>query len=163
MNPKEIIEQCTENGLTLSITDDGNLDVVGSQDWIDIWGPILRENKAAILAELEPLQDLHPCKPCTPLETCNVTETLPQQPSNTCSTPVPDAPAMRTHSDGKYSVTVTDANSDPVLAEVTIRGQASFTLEIPKAYYDGLALLELLEQHNAQAAETQGIDSRRAA
>ena len=67
MSPKEIIEQCTENGLTLSITDDGNLDVVGSQDWIDIWSPILRENKSAILAELEPLQILHPCKPCTPL------------------------------------------------------------------------------------------------
>ena len=60
---------------------------------------------------------------------------------------------MRTHSDGKYSVTVTDASIDPVLVKVTIAGQASFTLEIPRAYYDGLALLELLEQHNAQKDE----------
>ena len=70
---------------------------------------------------------------------------------------------MRSHSDGRYSVTVTDASTDPVLVEVTIAGQASFTLEIPHKFYDGLALLELLEHHNAQAAETQGIDSRRAA
>ena len=42
MSPKEIIEQCTENGLILSITDGGNLDVLGGQDWIDIWSPILK-------------------------------------------------------------------------------------------------------------------------
>ena len=186
MSPKEIIEQCTENGLTLSITDDGNLDVVGSQDWIDIWSPILRENKSAILAELgtsgkscqrqnkpsiEPLAWMPPLAPVPPLA-CNVSVTpeVAQQPFNECSTAVYDASAMRTHSDGRYSATVTDASTDPVLVEVTIAGQASFTLEIPKAYYDGLALLELLEKHNEThsvisglSQETQGIDNRRAA
>jgi len=176
MSPKEIIEQCTENGLTLTVTDDGNLDVVGSQDWIDIWAPILRENKAAILAEL------------TGNALCNVSVTpeVTQQPFNKCSTndeqrpinneltsdnlqvpykplaspfetlPVtPDANAMRTHSGGKYSITCTDTSTDPVLVDVTIAGHASFTMEIPQKYYDGLALLELMEQHNAQGALNQ--------
>ena len=138
MSPTEIIEQCTDNGLTLTITDDGNLNVLGSQDWIDIWSPILRENKSAILAELdtsgkscqrqnlpssEPLQDLHPLE-ATPV----------QQPLNERST-------------DKYSVIVKDASTDPVLVKVTIKGLASFDLGIPQAYYDGIALLEVLERY----------------
>jgi len=208
MNPKEIINQCSENGLTLTITEDGNLDVVGSQDWIDIWSSILRENKSAILAELT--GNATPSASATPSmgahEPCNVSVTFPvtQQPLNECLTddeqkpinnalatdnlqapykpltspsetfPVtPDANALQAHSDGKYSINCTDASADPVLVELTIAGQTSFTLQIPQKYYDGLALLELLEQHNAQAEtqsvmpgllqQTEGIDSRRAA
>ena len=166
MNATEIIESMTSDGLSLSVSEEGNLKILGDQDTVNKWMDTIRENKSAILAELDtsgkscqrqnlpssqPLQDLHPCKPCTPLEACNVTETLPH-----------DASAMRTHSDGKYSLTCTDASTDPVLVEVTIAGQASFTLQIPKRFYNGIALLELLEKHNAQT-ETQGIDSRRAA
>ena len=148
MKPKEIIEQCTENGLTLSITDDGNLDVVGSQDWIDIWSPILRENKSSILAALT-------CNAAS-----NVSVTLPV---------THHANALQAHS-GKYSITCTDASIDPVLVGITIAGQTSFTMEIPKQFYNGIALLELLEKHNEThsvmpglSKETEGIDSRRAA
>ena len=192
MSPAEIIEQCTDNGLTLTVTNDGNLDVIGSQDWIDIWAPILRENKSAILEEL------------TGNAACNVSVTpeVTQQPFNECSTDVQQkenngfssivsnssaknneletsplqapykslASPFETQGNSKYSVTCTDASTDPVLAEVTIAGQASFTLEIPKLFYDGLALLEILEQHNEThsvmsglSKETEGIDSRRAA
>ena len=151
----------TSDGLTLSVSEDANLKILGDQNTVNKWMDTIKENKLAILAELEPLQDLHPCKPCTPLEACNVSVTLPH-----------DANAMRTHS-GKYSITVTDSSTDPVVVDVTIAGQATFSLEIPQKYYDGLALLELMEQYNAQAEthsvmpglskETEGIDSRRAA
>ena len=181
MKTSQIIQCLTEDGLTLSVSSDGNLEILGDQDKIENWIETIRENKAAILAEL------------TGNALCNVSVTpeVTQQPFNICSTDDQQktnninneltsdylqapykslASPFETHSDGKYSVTVTDASTDPVLAEVTIAGQASFTLEIPKLFYDGLALLEILEQHNQNplvmsglSKETEGIDSRRAA
>jgi hypothetical protein len=47
----------------------------------------------------------------------------------------------------KYALLVHDASTDPVLVTVGIRGLAVFDLEIPHAHYDGLALIEILEQH----------------
>lgn len=114
MSPKEIIEQCTDNGLTLSITDEGNLDVVGNQDWIEIWAPILRENKSTILSEMRGQRVLAMFK---------------------------DNPEK------KYAILCNDSSTDPVLVQVTIKGLASFDLAIPHAYYDGIALLEVLERY----------------
>jgi hypothetical protein len=54
----------------------------------------------------------------------------------------------------KYAVLVDDATTDPVLVTVGIRGLAVFNLEIPHAHYDGLALLQILEEHSLQ--ETTG-------
>lgn len=51
----------------------------------------------------------------------------------------------------KYAVLVQDASSDPVRVTVGIRGLATFDLEIPRARYDGIALLELIEKHSLEA------------
>ncbi len=50
----------------------------------------------------------------------------------------------------KYAVFVENPDADPVICAVAIRGLASFELEIPRHSYDGLALLELIEQHTIE-------------
>ena len=47
----------------------------------------------------------------------------------------------------RYAVLVTDASTDPVVVAVGIREIATFEMEIPRKYYDGMALLELIEKH----------------
>ena len=74
---------------------------------VNSWIETIRENKSAILAELNP-------------------------------------------DNRNYSVIVTDASTDPVLVQVSIKGLASFDLAIPKAYYDGIALLEVLERYSLE-------------
>jgi len=46
----------------------------------------------------------------------------------------------------RYAVLVTDASTDPVVVAVGIREIATFEMEIPHKYYDGMALLELIEK-----------------
>lgn len=55
----------------------------------------------------------------------------------------------------KYSVLVTDTSTDPVLVKVGIRGIGTFDMAIPKAHYDGVALLEVLEQYSREQTEPQ--------
>ena len=122
MKATSILEYMTADGLRLSIADDGNLEIMGDQNTIDGWLETIRENKAAILAELESRNA--------------------QQ-------------SFNEHSDNRrYSVVVTDVSTDPVLAEVTIHGLASFTMEIPRARYDGVALLQVIEQYSLDTAVT---------
>ena len=52
MKAASILEYIVADGLALSIADDGNLEITGSQNTIDGWMETIRENKAAILAEL---------------------------------------------------------------------------------------------------------------
>ncbi len=46
----------------------------------------------------------------------------------------------------RYAVLVTDASTDPVVVAVGIREIATFEMEIPHKYYDGMVLLELIEK-----------------
>lgn len=50
--------------------------------------------------------------------------------------------------EGKYAVLVENDRTDPVIATCAIRGVATFEMAIPKHSYDGLVLLELLEQQS---------------
>ena len=47
----------------------------------------------------------------------------------------------------RYAVHVADASTDPVVVAVGIREIATFEMEIPHKYYDGMVLLELIEKH----------------
>ena len=116
---------------------------------------VIKENKSAILAELISTQTIG-VQTVSTHDPVTVTEgisssVLPIEVSN-----------LQAHSDCRYSVTVTDASTDPVLVEVTIQGLASFTMEIPHAHYDGIALLQVIEQHSAQAASNLIGDTQRA-
>jgi len=54
----------------------------------------------------------------------------------------------------KYAVVVDDANTDPVSVTVGIRKIAVFDLEIPRKNYDGMALLQVIEQYAEEAGNT---------
>ena len=51
----------------------------------------------------------------------------------------------------QYAVLVEDAKTNPVICTVAIRGLATFDLAIPHKFYDGMALLELVEKHSVGA------------
>jgi hypothetical protein len=87
---------------------------------------VIRENKQALLAELHARAALAP---------------LEEQISKAGK---------------KYAVLVDDASTDPVLVKVGIRGIGTFELAIPHAHYDGLALLEVVEQHSLETAGKTG-------
>jgi hypothetical protein len=50
----------------------------------------------------------------------------------------------------RYAVLVTDTSTDPVVVAVGIREIATFEMEIPHKYYDGMALLELIEKQSGE-------------
>ncbi|HVW66016.1 MAG TPA: hypothetical protein VHB01_13495 [Nitrosospira sp.] len=114
MKPTLILERIAADGLTLSISEDGFLDIDGDQTKIDSWLETIRENKSTILFELRDKRVL------------KMLEADPER---------------------KYALFVHDAGTDPVLVTVGIRGLAVFDLSIPQAHYDGMTLIEVLEQH----------------
>ncbi|SFU77723.1 hypothetical protein [Nitrosospira multiformis] len=111
MSPREIIEQIAADGLTLSVSEDGNLKIVGDESAVNIWLKVIRECKQEILSELQ---------------------------------------------SKKYVIRVTDASTDPVIVNVSIKGIGAFDMAIPHAHYDGLALLEVIEQHSLEAERKTG-------
>lgn len=119
MTPEEIIHQTTFEELILTLADDGNIKVVGDQSIIDKWLPLLREHKTGIVELLR-----------IELKQQRVKEMLAADPVK------------------KYAVLVEDAQSDPVVVTVGIKGIAAFQMHIPQAHYDGIALLEVIEQYS---------------
>lgn len=125
MNPALILEQIAADGLTLSVSESGNLYLDGKGSAVSDWPDVIRENKQALLAELRAragqgsLED-------------------------------------QIKAGKKYAVLVDDASTDPVLVKVGIRGIGTFELAIPRAHYDGLALLEVIEQHSLEAERKTG-------
>jgi hypothetical protein len=53
MTPAAIIERATEDGITFTVSSSGRLLLKGSQPAIDHWLEFLRENKTAILVQLQ--------------------------------------------------------------------------------------------------------------
>lgn len=51
---------------------------------------------------------------------------------------------------GKYAVMVEDAATNPVIATVGIRGIATFEMAIPKHSYNGMVLLQILENFTTE-------------
>lgn len=122
MNTAEIIEQATADGVSLALSPVGILTATGDQAAVDRWLPAIRNNKPSILCELQ--REHRRAKVLAMLEA---------------------AP------DTRYAVHVADASTDPVVVAVGIRKIATFDLEIPYQYYDGMALLELIEKHSRES------------
>jgi hypothetical protein len=121
MNPTEIIEQATVEGVILALSPAGTITATGDQSAVDRWLPTIRNNKPSILCELH--RERRRTKVLAMLEA---------------------APGTR------YAVHVADASTDPVVVAVGIREIATFELEIPHKYYDGMVLLELIEKHSGE-------------
>lgn len=123
MKPSEVLEMALTDGLTLSISTAEKIKIIGDQSIIDEWLPLIREHKTGIIVLLK--QEMKQKK---------VLEMLAADPAK------------------KYAVLVGDVTTDPVRVMVGIRGIAVFDLNIPHAHYDGIALLEVIEQHSTEIA-----------
>ena len=117
MSPAEIIERATEEGVLLALAPSGSISAKGDQSAIDRWLPAIRQSKAAIIAELQ--LEGRRAKVLAMLR---------------------DNPGIR------YAIEVIDPNTDPVIVSIGIRNVATFEMDIPQAYYDAFALLELMEK-----------------
>jgi len=53
MNPSEIIEQATVEGVNLALSPAGTITATGDQSAVDRWLPVIRDNKPSILCELQ--------------------------------------------------------------------------------------------------------------
>ena len=129
MTADEIIKSCNFDGVKLSLTSENGLHYSGDPAQVAEWLPTLRENKAALVTELQ--LEARRQKVIAILE---------------------GAPGTR------YALLVEDTGTDPVVCTIAIRGKAAFEIEIPHQFYDGMALLELIEKHSTEAdAEPQQL------
>jgi hypothetical protein len=53
MTPIEIIRQTRSDGLVLSVSETGGIKFEGNRQAAEKWKPVLREHKAALIAELQ--------------------------------------------------------------------------------------------------------------
>lgn len=118
MSPIEIIERVTAEGLRLALSPSGSISAKGDQWVIDRWLPAIKHSKVAIIAELQ--VDDRRAKVLAMLR---------------------ENPGLR------YVIEVVDANTDPVIVSIALRNVATFEMNIPHAYYDAFALLELIEKY----------------
>jgi hypothetical protein len=125
MTPEEILERATVEGVSVALSSTETIRVTGDQAAVDRWLPAIREHKPNILNELHRQR--------------RRTEVL---------TLLEASPATR------YAVYVEDATTDPVLVAVGVRNIATFEMEIPQKYYDGMELLELIEKQTGEYAKT---------
>ena len=118
MSPAEIIRGAGAEGIRLALSPSDSISAKGDPSAIDRWLPVIKQNKAAIIAELQ--LDRRRAKVLAMLR---------------------DNPGIR------YAIEVVDADTDPVIISIGIRNIATFEMNIPQAYYDAFALLELIEKH----------------
>jgi hypothetical protein len=126
MNPAEVLEGAITHGLRLSISADENIRILGDQKIIDEWLPLIREHKSEIIFLLRREQRQK-----------HVMEMLASNPGV------------------KYFVVAENSQSDPVLLTIGIRGMAIFEMHVPLKNYDGVALLQVIEQYAEECGNTQ--------
>lgn len=118
MTPATIVESAAADGVMLVIAETGRIEATGEEAKVIRWLPTIRKHKVGIIAELQ--LERRRAKVLAMLR---------------------DNPGIR------YAIEVLDANTDPVIVSVGIRNVATFEMNIPQAYYDAFALLELIEKH----------------
>lgn len=122
MEAAEIIKYLRDRDLTVSLTDDENLELSPAEKITHELIERLRKRKPAIIEELKREQRRE-----------KVLRMLAENP-------------------GTQRTFVTDTETDPkhVIVTIAIRGQYSFEMLILKHKYDGFALLELIEKGSLQ-------------
>ena len=63
---------------------------------------------------------------------------------------------LEAQADKRYAIYVSDASTDPVVVAVGVRNIATFEMEIPLKYYDGMELLELVENYGVEKQAYEG-------
>lgn len=125
MTTEGILKLATVEGVSVALSSTGTVNVTGDQAAVDKWLPAIREHKPNILNELHRER--------------RRTEVL----------------ALLEASPGtRYAVYVEDAFTDPVFVAVGVQNLATFEMEIPQKYYEGMELQELIEKQIAEHAKT---------
>lgn len=125
MSIQELIRDVCADGLLLSPTPYGGLNVKGSVQAINKWSPVLKSNKPRILAILQSKENERRTR---------VLELLAEKP------------------DRQYAFVV-DAGEPalPVIVAVGIRGLATFEMAIPRDRYDPFLFLQFLDGIKSRA------------
>ncbi len=132
MTAIEIIQQAAAEGVTLTRSAAGTIKVKGEPAAVEQWLPTIRENKSGILAALEEAADQPPLLDRAIEARLKRAIAMLQAQPGIC-----------------YAVlTDTDADTAAVVITLAIRGKAACELHIPRAKYDGMLLLELIEKHS---------------
>lgn len=125
MTPAEMIEQAILEGVVLAVTPVGTVSAKGDRQAIDRWAPVLRDNKAAILAELK----------------------LEQRRAGVLAKLQAD-PGIR------YAIEIFEPDTDPVTVSLAIRAVGTCELTIPLARFDAFEVLSLVAKHSAIRSPT---------
>ncbi len=141
MTPAAILKQASADGVRIALTDTGTIKASGDQGAVNRWLPIIREQKPGIVAALREASIV----------------TALQQAANDDTLPDPAAEARRqrvlamlAERPGIRYAVLTDSQADQeaVLLTLAIRGVGTCELAIPRAKYDGVLLLDLIERHS---------------
>ena len=118
MSPAEMSARAPEKGAQLALSAWRSISERGDQSALDRWLPAIKQSKAAIVAEMQ----------------------LERRRAKVLA-------MLRENPGIHYAVVVLHANTDAVIVPIDIRHVATFETNIPQAYYDAFALLELIEKH----------------
>ena len=132
MTPAAIIKQATADGVNLALTPTGTIKATGDGTAVNRWLPVIREHKPGILAALQNAAN----------------DTLPDRAAEARRQRV--LAMLDDHPNTRYAVVVDNADTDPVLLTLAIRGQATRELAIPAAKFDSFKLLAMLDRHGAK-------------
>ncbi len=139
MTPAAIIKTAATEGVRLALSPTGTIKASGDQAAVSRWIPLIREHKPGIVAELRAAND-------------TTYDSLPDPAAEArrqrVITMLAERPSIR------YAV-LTDTQTDPdtVILALAIRGAMpdggtiTCELAIPRAKYDGVLLLDLIERH----------------
>ena len=118
MSPAKISERASEKDIQLALSLWRSISEKGDQSALDRWLPAIKQSKAAIVAQMQ-----------LERRRAKVLAMLREDPGI------------------HYAIAVLDANTDPVIVSIGIRHVATLETNIPQAYYDAIALLELVDKH----------------
>ena len=120
MNAADLIEQAALEGVAVIATPAGTVTVSGVPQAIDRWAPLLRDHKAALLAELQ----------------------LEQRRAGVLA-------MLHANADIRYAIEINEPDTDPVTMLLAIRDVATCEVKIPQVNYDPFQVLALIEKHTA--------------
>ena len=132
MTPETVIRQAAAQGVWVALSPPDNIKVVGNENAVDRWLPMIREHKPGILAALkeattDPLPD-----PAAEARRQRVLAMLAKRP---CS---------------RYAVVVDNPDTDPVILALAIRDKGTCELRIPAAKFDAFVLIDLIGRHGGR-------------
>ncbi len=132
MNPATIIERAKADGVTLILSPAGTIKATGEHVAVNRWLPVIRAHKPSIVVALQDAANDSMPDLASEYRRQRVLAMLAENPNI------------------RRAVVVDNADTDPVLLTLAIRGQATCELAIPAEKFDPFKLLAMLDRHGAK-------------